>query len=282
MNIVTNGLPTVSDNLDSRVSQVGFAGSLYYFDPSNWSTVAEGIERVLLLGAGSPVGQHAVQLLRSCEIEIRAVTCAESNLPSLRDSSADSVVVRNLGDSTETGVACSGCDAVISVLGAKNTLRDMLTRRHVVEGGTSTVVDSAVAEDVDQFVMLSANGVGDSRSNLSLGMRVTRSPLLRAKQRAEQHLRDAALSHTIIRPGRLTDEPPTDDLFIGEGGDTVSGTIPRASAARLLVSALWTPEATNRTFEVVSRDGLRGRISNITRFDWRLPVGDGEQTLPRS
>ena len=244
--------------------------------------MADGIERVLLVGAGSPVGQHAAQLLRSCEIEIRVVAGAESNLPSLRDSSADSVVVSDLGDSMETEVAYSGCDAVISVLGAETTLRDMLTRRRVVEDGTSTAVDSAVAEDIDQFVMLSANGVGDSRSNLPLVTRVTRSPLLRAKQRAEKHLRDAALSHTIIRAGRLTDEPPTDDLFVGEGGDTVSGTIPRESAARLLVSALWTPEATNRTFEVVSRDGLRGRISNITRVDWRLPVGDGEQTLPRS
>lgn len=151
----------------------------------------------------------------------------------------------------------------------------------MIKDGTIAMVESAVTADVDQFIMLSSNGVGNSKSNIPLWMRLIRLPLLRAKQRAEQHLRDAALPHTIIRPGKLTDAPPADDLFIAEGGDTISGTIPRKSVARLLVSALWTREATDRTFEVVSRDGLQGRISNIVRFDWKPPVGGGTEATPQ-
>ena len=43
--------------------------------------------------------------------------------------------------------------------------------------------------------------------------------------------------HTIVRTGKLTDGPGTGDIFVAEGGDTLSGTIPREDVAKLLVSA---------------------------------------------
>ena len=47
--------------------------------------------------------------------------------------------------------------------------------------------------------------------------------------------------------------------MVGEGGTAIgSGMIPRADVARLMVAVLFTPEVENRTFEIVSRAGLRG------------------------
>lgn len=47
--------------------------------------------------------------------------------------------------------------------------------------------------------------------------------------------------------------------MVGEGGTAIgSGMIPSADVARLMVAALFTSEAENRTFEIVSRAGLRG------------------------
>jgi uncharacterized protein YbjT (DUF2867 family) len=82
-----------------------------------------------------------------------------------------------------------------------------------------------------------------------------------------------------VRPGGLTDDPPTGEVVVGEGGDTVSGQIPRADVARLMVAALSSPDARNRTFEVVSRAGLRGKATGVVDPEWRLPesVPDAEE-----
>jgi uncharacterized protein YbjT (DUF2867 family) len=62
---------------------------------------------------------------------------------------------------------------------------------------------------------------------------------------------------------------PGRPLVDGEGGLTVAGSIPRADVARLLVASLSTPDARNRTFEVVSRDGLRGPARGLVDLDWQ-------------
>jgi len=58
---------------------------------------------------------------------------------------------------------------------------------------------------------------------------------------------------------------------VGEGGTAIgSGVIPRADVARLMVAALFTPEAENRTFEIVSRAGLRSAPRATVSIPWRF------------
>jgi len=46
-----------------------------------------------------------------------------------------------------------------------------------------------------------------------------------------------------------------------------------------MVAALVTPEAHNRTFEVVSRAGFRGGLGGTVDVPWRLPVHIVDQTI---
>jgi uncharacterized protein YbjT (DUF2867 family) len=75
---------------------------------------------------------------------------------------------------------------------------------------------------------------------------------LRAKSEADANLRTRDLDWTIVRPGGLTDDPPTGKVTIAD--DTGDGTIPRADVAAVVVEALVERLAIRRQFEVISGD----------------------------
>lgn len=75
---------------------------------------------------------------------------------------------------------------------------------------------------------------------------------LRAKSEADAAVRDRDLDWTIVRPGALTDAPPTGRVT---AADTVArGSIPRADVAALIAVLLTEGEGIRRQFEVVSGD----------------------------
>jgi uncharacterized protein YbjT (DUF2867 family) len=73
---------------------------------------------------------------------------------------------------------------------------------------------------------------------------------LRAKAEADRELEASGLDYTIVRPGRLTDEPPTGGVRIGN--ELERGEIPRADVVAVLAAALPSQNAVGKTFEVVS------------------------------
>jgi uncharacterized protein YbjT (DUF2867 family) len=73
---------------------------------------------------------------------------------------------------------------------------------------------------------------------------------LRAKAAAEDDLRGRELDWTILRPGRLTDDPPTGKVRLSE--HVSPGPIPRADVARVLLQLLDDPSTIHQTLEVVS------------------------------
>ena len=135
-----------------------------------------------------------------------------------------------------------------------------LTRpwRVVDEKGLVTLVEAARAEDVRRVVFLSSLGVGSSRRGMPRwACWVVLRWSIRAKERAEAVLRDSGLECTIFRPGWLTDDPASGEIVLAERSETITGSVSRADVARLMVGALFTPEASNRTFEVVDSESVR-------------------------
>ncbi len=194
----------------------------------------------------------------------------------LSNQGADEVIVGDLLDPADASQAVTDCDVVLCAVGSKPGPSVIIGGRLVDGAGVENLVHAGVAADIDHFVFESAIGVGDSREGMPAPFRALLWNNLNAKNHAEAVLRTSQLSYTIIRPGRLTNAPATEDVLIGEGGETVSGAIPRADVARLMVAAPFTPEAKNRTFEVVSRDGLRGTARGVVELNWQIP---GENTI---
>lgn len=236
----------------------------------------ENIDRILVAGASGRTGRQILTQLRDSELTVRAATRSPDARDRLFARGADEVVVVDLLEGVEAAGAVADCDAVLCAVGSES-LRDVLRPKLVDGRGVENLATAAVAAGAESFVLESAIGVGSSRAMLPAPARLALGRVLAAKERGEEAVRTAGVAHTILRPGRLTEGTATGDVLVGEGGDAVTGAIPRADVARLLVAAPFTPAAANRTFEVVSRAGARGTPSGLVEVDWRWPWEERER-----
>jgi nucleoside-diphosphate-sugar epimerase len=115
-------------------------------------------------------------------------------------------------------------------------------------GGAVKLIEAARAEDVRRYLIVSSMGADDPPAE---GGGVF-GEYLRAKAKADRALEASGLDHTIVRPGSLTDEPPTGRVTIGLGLE--KGQIPRADVAVVLAAALPAANTVGRTFELISGD----------------------------
>jgi uncharacterized protein YbjT (DUF2867 family) len=76
-------------------------------------------------------------------------------------------------------------------------------------------------------------------------------PYLEAKAEADRRLADSGLDWTIVRPGRLTNEPGTGRVLLSDDMSTY-GEVPREDVARVLAACLGDPAAIGKTFVLVS------------------------------
>jgi uncharacterized protein YbjT (DUF2867 family) len=139
-----------------------------------------------------------------------------------------------------------GADAVVFAAGA-GPGSGPARKRTVDLGGAVKLADAARATGVRRYVMVSSIGA-DRPDTAGESMR----PYLEAKAEADAALAASGLDFTIVRPGRLTDEPGTSRVRVGErleGGD-----IPRDDVAALLVAVLDERRTVGRTFDVVQGD----------------------------
>jgi uncharacterized protein YbjT (DUF2867 family) len=198
---------------------------------------------VLVIGANGKVGRLLVPLLVDAGHGVRAMVRDGAQAPAQRDAGAEPVVADLEGD---FGHSLDGCDAVVFTAGSGgHTGAD---KTAAVDGlGAIRSIDAARSRRVRRFVMVSSRGADDP----------DRSPAIRhylvAKAIADGYLERAGLDHTILRPGRLTDDPPTGRIRAGVG--VGRGEITRADVAATVVVALETPATIGKAFEILN-DGV--------------------------
>ncbi|WP_313691756.1 SDR family oxidoreductase [Halorarum halobium] len=232
--------------------------------------------KVLVTGASGRTGRELLAELADTSLTVRALTRSAENRESLLADGADDVVVGDLIDSADARTAVESCDAVLFAAGSSLST-GLLRPSRVVDGdGVLTLVEAAEEADIRRFVLQSSIGVGDSRPGMPWWARLlVLRWTVRAKARAEAALHDSDLEYVILRPGWLTDDPATNDLVLAEGGGPMTGSVPRADVAHLMVAALNTPAATGRTFEVVSRESATDvDPRSRTSIEWN----DGEDS----
>jgi uncharacterized protein YbjT (DUF2867 family) len=139
-----------------------------------------------------------------------------------------------------------GADAVVFAAGAG--AGSGAERKKTVDlGGAVKLIDACRKLGIRRYVMVSSVGADDPAQG---GEQMR--PYLQAKHDADQALAQAGLDHTIVRPGRLTDEPGTGQ--VAAGPDVQRAEIPREDVAAVLAEALRADESIGKTFVVVSGD----------------------------
>jgi len=236
--------------------------------------------KVLVAGASGRTGREILSELAGRSVDVRAMTRSADNRESLVADGADEVAVGDLLNPTDVRNALEGCDAVLCAAGSSLTTGLTRPGRRVDGDGVANLVDAAAREGVHTFVLQSSIGVGTSRLGMPLW---ARSLMLRwavkEKAQAERALRESGLGYVIFRPGWMNDDPATGDVLVAEGSEKMTGSIPRADVARLMVAALYTPEAIDRTFEVVARtDAEKVAPPTLVDIEWNQRTGPKKTT----
>lgn len=110
--------------------------------------------------------------------------------------------------------------------------------------GALKLMDAARSNGISRFVMLSTMSPEQPRGSEVFQV------YQQAKAEADAALRDSGLAWTIVRPGRLTDEPGTGRVSMGHALEL--GEIPRADVAAVLLEVLEHPETAGLQLDVIA------------------------------
>jgi uncharacterized protein YbjT (DUF2867 family) len=141
----------------------------------------------------------------------------------------------------------AGADAVVFAAGAgpaSGAARKLTLDRD----GAVLLADAAERAGVRRYVMVSSMGA----DRFDAGSEDVFQVYQRAKSEADADLRRRDLDWTVVRPGGLTDEPPTGRVRVAV--ETGRGTVPRADVAAVLAALLSTGAGVGAQFELVSGD----------------------------
>ena len=136
-----------------------------------------------------------------------------------------------------------GADAVVFAAGAGPGSGP--ERKRTVDLGAAVKLMDA---GVPRYVIVSSVGAHDP----SAGSEQMR-PYLEAKAEADRRLAASGLDYTIVRPGRLTNDPGRGTVLVSEDPGTY-GEVSREDVAAVLAECLATPATIGRTFVVVGGD----------------------------
>jgi uncharacterized protein YbjT (DUF2867 family) len=165
---------------------------------------------------------------------------------------ADDVESRMLdieaGDEGAFAAAFDGCDAVVFAAGGgpDGNAHRKLT---VDLGGSLKSIAGARRAGISRFVQISAINVDQ---DLPEDTEPVWRAYVEAKRDADAALRASGLDWTIIRPGRLTDDPGTGRVDLGE--DVERSDVPRADVAAVVAATIDQEHSIGKQWNLVSGD----------------------------
>jgi uncharacterized protein YbjT (DUF2867 family) len=222
--------------------------------------------RVLVADASTPVGRALVNYLADTDYVVRALVPDRDGEPLARQAGATEVCVADLTTGRGLDGVVRDVDAICCSV--RDTGLSHVFGQLEAGVGVRNLVDAASDADRPYVVLHSKIGIGDSQSGMVLPVRLLKYRLVGALEATERYLRDSGVPHTILRTGRTTDGEGTESVATSEGEDPIAGRIPRPDLAWVMVAALTTPEARNRTFEVAA---VARPTHDGVDFAWRGP-----------
>ncbi len=205
--------------------------------------------RVAIVGGHGQVARQLVHVLRRADHDVVALVRREEHRPELEGRGAQ---VRLLDierqDAADFATAFAGCGAVVFAAGGGPD-GNIERKRTVDLEGSLKSADGARLAGIDRFVQVSAIGVDDP---LPADTGDVWRAYVEAKRDADAALRASNLAWTIIRPGRLTDDPGTGRVALGP--DVARGEVTRADVAAVLAAVLDAPDTVGKQWNLVNGD----------------------------
>lgn len=200
---------------------------------------------VVIAGGHGKVARRLSRRLHSRGDRVRALIRRPAHDEGVEAAGGEPVVC-DLEQVSDEGLAVviAGADAVVFAAGAGPGSGP--ERKWTVDyGGAAKLMRAAQTDRIERYVMLSSRGADPEAPGDD-----TFAVYLRAKGKADAELAESTLAYTIVRPGRLTDDPGTER--VRAGADVGDGSISRDDVAAVLALAVHDPALATVTFEVVA------------------------------
>jgi uncharacterized protein YbjT (DUF2867 family) len=199
---------------------------------------------VVIVGGHGKIALRLEKLLAERGDSPRGIIRATDQAPDLEAIGAEPIVldIENVDDISD---ALAGADAVVFSAGA-GAGSGPGRKRTVDYDGAVKLADAAASQEIRRYLMVSAIGA-NRPERWTDQMR----PYYEAKADADEYVRDSGLDFTIVRPGRLTDDPGTGQVQVAEtleGG----GSVTREDVAAVLAECLTAENTIGKSFDLLN------------------------------
>ncbi|MFC5285498.1 NAD(P)H-binding protein [Actinokineospora guangxiensis] len=205
--------------------------------------------RIAIAGGHGKIALLTTALAAGRGDEVVGIVRNPDHVADVRDLGGDAVVLDlESAGAEQVAAALAGADAVVFAAGAGPG--SGLERKDTVDRGAAALVaDAARVAGVLRFLQISAMGLDRAADP---GVDPVFAAYLAAKAAAEDDLRSRDFDWTILRPGRLTDDPPTGLVTLADSVEP--GAVTRTDVAGVLLALIDEPASAGRTLELVGGD----------------------------
>jgi uncharacterized protein YbjT (DUF2867 family) len=200
---------------------------------------------VVVAGGHGQIALRLLRLLTARGDRARGLIRNPDHAPDLEEAGAEPVLC-DMEAEVDLGPFVDGADAVVFAAGA-GPGSGPARKKTVDLGAAVKLIEAADRRNIARYLMVSAIGAGDPTA-ASPEMR----PYQEAKAEADKRLQRSGLAFTIVRPGRLTDDPGTGRIRAGH--DIGRGAIARDDVAATLAAVLAAPNTIGVTFDALEGD----------------------------
>jgi uncharacterized protein YbjT (DUF2867 family) len=196
---------------------------------------------VVIVGGHGKIAMRLEKILAERGDSPRGIVRKTEQADDLEKIGAEPIVLDV--ENVEIDDAVAGADAVVFAAGA-GPGSGPARKRTVDYGGAVALAEAAISHDIRRYLMVSAIGANHPE-RWSDEMR----PYYEAKAEADKFVEESGLDYTIVRPGRLTDDPGTGKVSLDGGG---SGSITRDDVALVLAEVLRADNTIGKGFDLLN------------------------------
>jgi uncharacterized protein YbjT (DUF2867 family) len=200
---------------------------------------------VVVAGGHGQIGLRLLRLLAARGDRARGLIRDPDQAGDLEAAGAEPVVC-DLELEQDVAPFVSGAEAIVFAAGA-GPGSGAARKRTMDLGGALKLIEAARADGIARYVIISSIGAGNPEQASE-----QMQPYQQAKAEADRALAASGLDFTIVRPGRLTNDPGTGRVRIADSVDY--GEVPRDDVAATVATLLLAPNTVGKTFELVGGD----------------------------
>lgn len=197
---------------------------------------------IVIAGGHGQIAMHLHPILNEKGHNVRGLIRKSEQEKDLRNAGALPIVV-DIEEEEDISNEVGTADAVVFAAGAgPGSGKDR--KWSVDRDGAIKLMEAAKKNGVKRYIMISAMGLDTPRGDEVFQV------YQKAKAQADEELRKSGLDYTIVKPGRLTNEPGTGKVKIASKLDW--GEIPRKDVARVIAKVLENEKTIRKEFDLLS------------------------------